>query len=281
MTRQEEQTITPNQDFKKPTSRKNDEHKRQTSSRDYKTDQPFDFIDYKLKLIIKIAEKIQGSYESAYKTVFIQILRSFIDQIDIWDSKSSMDEVYNFAIDTINEIFIRIKAEYFKKYGLKDDILLEEIDYEANYKDFISQLEKIKLKYSKRYQLKRRIDEETEIYKSYAIYNDRTETYIERIKINYFFYAIEKDYFGLDQIILAMHKKLEETFLDLIEIDSHLKRLESEVNSSSDADLVVLFEELLDSYQRKKSLSEIKRKITYLNEKITEKKLKHKRINTP
>ncbi len=184
------------------------------------------------------------------------------------DEETSIDKLFKGFLKSLKKCYEDYQENLFKQEFVFLEDIKEEIKYDASVEVFYKQMQNLKDKYSRSKLFKKRINEECEKYKLYALYDKRIAELIKVLQNNAKIKAEGVNYKEIDTYIAEMHKEIEDVFSSVAFINSELASLSEMVKGISDNQILEEYNRLVQSNNNGDSISDIKNGFVKLKELI-------------
>lgn len=218
------------------------------------TNNNFDVKRYRVQEINRLKKLIDGIDDLKYDVEgYLNYLLKIVIDISDSNNKSFIDS----SIDKFNEKYKSmlkfIKSEFFREHFISLDQEFE-FNYELPLKDFMAQLDSLKVKHSKSYQFNLELDEKIEKFKLYVYYSDLKEI-IDSYRAMHFEEAKKNDFINVSGKADEFEDAIKALFDDYTKVCKRVNELLGKCKSIFGEDVVTRVSNIIGK-SREKTLVE-------------------------
>ena len=233
---------------------------------------------YKIK---KYAHLLSDFTNYINETIILFISREY-------STVNEVEEYYQNTINKILSIYKLFEQNFYTKYNIDKNEIVETINYDCSFDDFYERLLIIKEKYSFENKINKIIEKNTEKYKYYAGYSIasyeissiKNNIYKEIIQLSTNFKENKIDYLLVQNCINKMNKKIETIFTKAFILQKKIKVLKKKVAETKDTNIINNYIILKQNFKAGQQFLKTKHEINSIEQMILIKKnikhLKHK-----
>lgn len=243
-------------------------------------DEVFNIVTYQKNILRKIDTYWQNTTVGDVDLIkkVKEIAKKYKNLVIFETAKKGIDQIFQDFLKDLKKCYEEFQKELFKKEFVFLSDIKEEINYDVKVEEFYKQMQSLIDKYSRKKLFEKRVKEECEKYKLYAIYDERIAELIKILQNNARIKAEGVSYLYIDVYIEQMHKEIESVFADVAFINGELVSLGEIVAGISDAKILEEYNHLVTN-NKGSSISDIKRWIINLEKLIANYNIKHEFIS--
>lgn len=202
----------------------------------------------RIKNLIDGAEKLEYDIEKYYDDMLLYVL-----EISDSRSKSEIDKLLSLFGEKYSSMLKYIKSEFFRENFISFDIE-ENLNYKLSVKEFMAQLDSLKVKHSKSYQFNLELDEKIEKFKLYVYYSDLKEI-IDSYRAMHFEEAKKNDFINVSGKADEFEDAIKALFDDYTKVCKRVNELLGKCKSIFGEDVVTRVSNIIGK-SREKTLVE-------------------------